>query len=241
MGNSQAGDSADMNWRRRAPYKVMLAATEILKVAGMSGYHTSIIVDDQEYFFDSLGIMAAPPLWSHVAGAGINREVVDCGRTASNGKALVQALGPFFEKGTYDIFHKNCNTFTDVALYYLTKTRLPSHYSRIERIIAATNPVSTGLLNRVFKAFIEKSTGQECEVDVYVQNPESENFVVADVIRSLDESDSESDSDDDNHSTDSDASGHASCNIAGATCCRQEEPDSRPLQTGIRKGRVLFS
>lgn len=50
-------------------------------MAGMSGYHTSVIVDAkdcevffenrkcsavlQEYFFDSIGILEAPPLASH--------------------------------------------------------------------------------------------------------------------------------------------------------------------------------
>lgn len=231
MGHAQSNDLHDANWHRRAPYQVRLAATEILKVAGVSGYHTSIIVDDREYFFDSLGIMAAPPLWSHIAGRvkqpgdqrDIRTEVIEVGRTSSSGKALVQALRPFFEKGTYDIFYKNCNTFTDVALYFLTKTRLNGCYSRIERLITATNPVSTGLLNRVFRAFVESSTGQACEVDIYVQNPEAEGFSVDEAIASLDESDSDSDSSEDS-GDDSDVSARMSCNIIRqpSTCCRRE-------------------
>jgi hypothetical protein len=229
MGNAPSGDVQDGTWQRRAPYEVRIAATEILKVAGVSGYHTSIMVDDREYFFDSLGIMAAPPLWSHIAGRvkqpgderDVRTEVIDVGRSSSSGKALVQALRPFFEKGSYDIFYKNCNTFTDVALYFLTKTRLKGRFNRIERLITATNPLSTGLLNRVFRACVESSTGQSCEVDVYVQNPEAQGFSVDDAIASLDESDSDSDSSED--SADSDVSARMSCNIMKPTqCCRPE-------------------
>mmetsp|Transcript_45534 Transcript_45534/g.90217 ORF Transcript_45534/g.90217 Transcript_45534/m.90217 type:complete len:247 (-) Transcript_45534:30-770(-) len=174
------------------PHEVRLAATEILNVAGMSGYHTSVILDDREYFFDSLGIMAAPPLSSHLAGQDLQvcagrTTVVDIGRSACSGNALVQALHPHFERGSYDIFFKNCNTFSDVALYFLTRQRLTGCYNRIERMITATSPVSTGLLNRLFRAFLESKTGLPCEDDVYVTNPEAEDFSVDDLIASFEE------------------------------------------------------
>lgn len=174
------------------PHEVRLAATEILNVAGMSGYHTSVILDDREYFFDSLGIMAAPPLASHLAGQELQvcagrTTVVDIGRSACSGNALVQALHPHFERGSYDIFFKNCNTFSDVALYFLTRQRLTGCYNRIERMITATSPVSTGLLNRLFRAFLESKTGLPCEDDVYITNPEAEDFSADDLIASFEE------------------------------------------------------
>merc|ERR1719221_1270784 len=108
---------------------------------------------------------------------------------------------------------KNCNTFTDVALHYLTKTRLDGRFNRIERLIIATNPVSTGLLNRLFRAFLESNTGSECEVDIYVTNPEVEDFSVEQVIADLDESDSDSD-EENSESSDSDGeAGRTMCNI----------------------------
>mmetsp|Transcript_24790 Transcript_24790/g.71253 ORF Transcript_24790/g.71253 Transcript_24790/m.71253 type:complete len:209 (-) Transcript_24790:74-700(-) len=192
MGNAVLcgtdGSCRASGFQRCAPYEVRLAATEILHVAGISGYHTSIIIDDREYFFDSVGIMAAPPLTSHgppEKRPEMKTAVIEIGRSTCSGNALVQALQPLFEPGTYDIFLKNCNSYTDVALYYLTRTRLPGCYSRLERFVAATSPVSTGLLNKMFRAFIEKKTGKPCEEDVYVTNPEAENFSVENVIASL--------------------------------------------------------
>merc|ERR1719356_492430 len=128
MGNSPGAGCHDDPWSRRGPHEVRLAVTEILKVAGMSGFHTSIIVDDREYFFDSHGIMVAPPLWSHLVGRSqspddVRTEVIDMGLSPCCGRAMVQALRSHFQKGSYDIFYKNCNSFTDVALYFMTKNR----------------------------------------------------------------------------------------------------------------------
>jgi len=196
MGNSAMCSHRPMGWQGSRPHEVRLAATAILSVAGMTGYHTSVIIDDREYFFDSLGIMAAPPLASHLVGQAksveVKTDVVDIGRSAVSGNALVQALHPYFEKGSYDLFFKNCNSFSDAALYFLTKTRLTGCYNRIERFITATSPVSTDLLNRLFRAFMERKTGSRCDDDIYVTNPEAEEFSVDDIISGLDASDSES-------------------------------------------------
>eukprot|EP00425_Heterocapsa_triquetra_P034053 CAMPEP_0195120832 /NCGR_PEP_ID=MMETSP0448-20130528/122757_1 /TAXON_ID=66468 /ORGANISM="Heterocapsa triquestra, Strain CCMP 448" /LENGTH=232 /DNA_ID=CAMNT_0040158281 /DNA_START=1 /DNA_END=699 /DNA_ORIENTATION=+ len=232
MGNAAASGDCRDGFERGAPHVVRLAATEILKVAGMSGFHTSLIIDDRELFFDRDGIMAAPPLWSHLAGrskhpSDLRTEVVEIGRSASGAKALVQALGPFFEKGTYDIFFKNCNSFTDAALYFLTRTRLDGHFSRIERLITATNPVSTSLLNRLFRAFIESNTGTAVDVDIYVTNPEADGFSVDDVIASFDE-ESESESEGESEESDSDLE-------AKAYCCYRPRPseDDAPGQHAL--------
>jgi len=190
---------------------VRLAATEILQVAGLSGYHTSIIVDDREFFFDCLGIMLAPPLWSHLAGPDqevkgpedVRTEVIEIGRSLYGGKAMVEALSPYFGKGSYDIFYKNCNTFTDAALYFLTRTRLPGRFNRIERLVTATNPVSTNLINRLFRSLPDEPTAEPPDAqsgehvreghEFYVPNPESEGFCVDDILSTFSDSDSDSD------------------------------------------------
>uniref|UniRef100_A0A7S4Q6V0 PPPDE domain-containing protein n=1 Tax=Alexandrium monilatum TaxID=311494 RepID=A0A7S4Q6V0_9DINO len=181
-----------------APHEVRLAATEILRVAGFSGYHTSVIVDDREYFFDSKGMMAAPPLSSHAIGQDrfpkLQTEVIEIGRSSCSGKALVGALQPLFENGSYDIFLKNCNSFSDISLYYLTRTRLPGQYNRLERFVSATSPVSTGVLNKIFRVLMERKTGKPCVEDVYVRNPEAESYSAEGAIASLDGDASESDS-----------------------------------------------
>merc|ERR1712218_49577 len=88
---------------------------------------------------------------------------------------------------------------------------------RIERLILATNPVSTGLINRLFRAFLEHDTGAECDADIYVANPEAQDFSVEDVIANFDESESESDSEE---SSDTDIDGH-SCSTMGPLFCHQ--------------------
>merc|ERR1719183_2750207 len=121
-------------------------------------------------------------------------EVINIGLSQTSGKTMLHILRSFFQKGTYDIFYKNCNTFSDAALYYLTKSRLNGCYNRIERLITATNPVSTAMINKFFRAFVENSTGAACDVDIYVPNPRSEDFHIEDVIASLDEVESDTDS-----------------------------------------------
>mmetsp|Transcript_99203 Transcript_99203/g.289503 ORF Transcript_99203/g.289503 Transcript_99203/m.289503 type:complete len:233 (+) Transcript_99203:92-790(+) len=227
MGNQTSGrESHPGTLNVQDSHEVQLAATEILRVAGMSGYHTSIIIDDREYFFDCLGIMVAPPLWSHLSGqmklpSDVNTEVIPMGRSSCSGKALVQALCPHFEKGSYDIFCKNCNSFSDAALYFLTRSRLSSRYSRIERLVTATDPVSIRLINRLLRAPAE---GNVPQADFYVRNPEAEGFTVEDLIASFDESDSESSLSD--GSSDSDAGG--TCSFTRRACNGRR---TRPTQS----------
>lgn len=202
MGGSLSGyeDDDDDDEDEGGAHTVKLAASEILSVAGQNGYHTSVIVDDKEYFFDSVGIMVAPPMWSHTVGRQNlpedveppTTEVIELEPSHSSGKAMVEALRPYFQKGTYDIFYKNCNSFTDAALYFLTKHRLMGKYNRIERMITATNPVSTSMLNMFFRAYVENVTGNSCSVDIYVPNPRAEGFTIDEVISVLDENDEDS-------------------------------------------------
>lgn len=226
MGNRTSGREHDRSLEHQEPHEIKLAATEILRVAGMSGYHTSIIIDDREYFFDCLGIMVAPPLWSHLAGQmtlprEVNTEVIEMGRSSCSGKALVQALCPHFEKGSYDIFCKNCNSFTDAALYFLTRKRLDSRFNRIERVVTATDPVSIRLINRILRAPSEAGMPNG---DFYVRNPEVEGFSVEDLIASFDGDDSESESSASEDSSDSDSA--RACSFARHTCY-VERPGSR--------------
>ncbi|CAK9068713.1 unnamed protein product [Durusdinium trenchii] len=225
----QSASTAEMPEAQEGQHTISLAATEIIRVAGMSGYHTSVIVDDQEYFFDSIGILEAKPLFSHmlpeppepdIDATGLDlppsrhpsgplrspsREpvVTRIGSSAYSGRDLVAALHQYFERGTYDVFYKNCNTFTDAALYFLTKTRMPAYCNRIERLVTATDPVSVSLLNRIFKAMVEHQQGVEVEGDIYVPNPLSAGFSVEKLIRKLEgESETESSGSDSEESED---------------------------------------
>lgn len=197
MGNAegQLDDAA-------ATHEVKLAATGFLTVAGVTAYHTSVIVDDMEYLFDSMGIMSAPPLWSHAPPESKKQrdgdddhdrqtEVLPMGTSVLSGLEMAKVLHPHFRKGTYDVLYKNCNHFTDCALAALLMIRLPGKYSRGERFITATDPISTGLMNRAFKMFIERKTGNPCDANIYQTNPLAEDFSVREVIDRLDEADEE--------------------------------------------------
>eukprot|EP00913_Durusdinium_trenchii_P007416 g6973.t1 len=143
----QSASTAEMPEAQEGQHTISLAATEIIRVAGMSGYHTSVIVDDQET-------------------GGPQMSCVSPETDIPPGDGLLKGSEPKAE-GTYDVFYKNCNTFTDAALYFLTKTRMPAYCNRIERLVTATDPVSVSLLNRIFKAMVEHQQG--VEVDKYVQ------------------------------------------------------------------------
>jgi len=182
--------------RSGATWEVQLATTEIARFVGVPAYHTSVIVGGREFYFDSQGIESGPALVSHLAGRpqGLKMEVRKVGSTARSGAALLQALAPFFAKGSYDVLHKNCNAFSDVALWFLLGTRLEGQYSRAERILLAAEPLSTHLLNQVLRAAEEIATerGDAAAAGVcqggYAFNPLAEGFSAERVFAALHQS-----------------------------------------------------
>lgn len=198
-------------------HEVKLAVTCFMRVAGMECYHTSVIVDDHEYFFDSLGIMVAPPLWSHLqAGAKTTAhlEVLDYGTSSVSGRAMAETLRPYFFKDSYDLLYKNCNHFSDLALYALNKSRLEGRISRTERFLTCTEPLSTNLMNKLFQALIERRTGEPYEAEVYTTNPNAVDFDTDQVIRDLDDMDEDSSEDEDAY--------YIGCHaIRKAPCCQR--------------------
>merc|ERR1712014_63278 len=45
-----------------------------------------------------------------------------------------RVLGPLFPPGTYDLIRKNCNCFSDCALFYLLGDRLETRFRAIEKM-----------------------------------------------------------------------------------------------------------
>ena len=93
MGNIPSSRDDEHAQAHLTPHDVRLAVTEILTLAGATAYHSSVIVDNREYYFDSVGIMIAPPLWSHLVGqakhpGNMKTEVIDIGRSSNGGKAM---------------------------------------------------------------------------------------------------------------------------------------------------------
>ena len=58
----------------------------------------------------------------------------DMGFTNHYGCDLERTLRPYFSSGTYDLLKKNCNSFSDCALWYLCRVRLPGSYNRMEKL-----------------------------------------------------------------------------------------------------------
>ncbi|CAJ1421861.1 unnamed protein product [Effrenium voratum] len=109
---------------------VELAASLLFTIPGLaSAYHTSVVVNGEEFFFSDSGIFSNSSLTSH---QGQPSEKVTVGYSKWTGQQLVKALQEHFRPGTYDLIRKNCNSFSDCALHFLLGKRLPSKYSAME-------------------------------------------------------------------------------------------------------------
>lgn len=86
---------------------------------------------------------------------------------------LVKSLQHYFLPGTYDLLRKNCNSFTDCAMFCLTGGRLDEKYKTLEGIgLAAEKHVS--LVSRLTR-------GQ------YTPNPKTVSFELNGVISELEQ------------------------------------------------------
>merc|ERR1712023_500460 len=94
------------------------------------------------------------------------------GLTAISGKQMHTALKPFFQRGSYDLLRKNCNSFSDCALFYLLDVRLDPKYRGLEQIGHAADK-NAGLVRTL-------SGGD------YQPNPKADGFSVNSVVRQVD-------------------------------------------------------
>jgi len=232
--------------------KVLLAATELFQVMGSHAYHTSVIVGSRELFFDGGGVVEARAFWSHAWCQGCQEkfdsqsivdttEVVEMGSTTLSTKEVIKALGAHFQVGSYDVLRKNCNTFTDAAIYLLTGQRLGVKFNRLERWVMALEPVSTDILRMIMRQTNKtEETLQDKAVDVqseetqeltshgYVANPQSESFNVEDVIAFIDGPDNR------RVKASPDALSSAWCSRSYACCGKLESlPAAEPLVQSV--------
>lgn len=151
---------------KQGKYKVSIAATVLFgHSAIVGGYHTSILIDDEEYFFTDSGIWYDNQLLSH---QGTPTETVEVGRTDYSGTELWWALSPHFRAGSYDFLKKNCNAFSDCALFFLTRGRLPSKYRTLDKI-------GDGM----------PETFQRVTAGWYKPNPDSQNWSLEETIEEV--------------------------------------------------------
>ncbi|CAK9082243.1 unnamed protein product [Durusdinium trenchii] len=117
-----------------AGHKVELAATKLGPgFPGFQAYHTSVKVDDMEYSFSGEGIVVQRGLPSHMRLPD-TPEVVYVGLTSLSGDVMQKHLTGFFKRGSYDLLRKNCNSFSDCALYFLLDMRLDPSYKGLEQL-----------------------------------------------------------------------------------------------------------
>eukprot|EP00931_Biecheleriopsis_adriatica_P120447 TRINITY_DN95575_c0_g1_i1.p1 TRINITY_DN95575_c0_g1~~TRINITY_DN95575_c0_g1_i1.p1 ORF type:complete len:198 (-),score=45.68 TRINITY_DN95575_c0_g1_i1:16-609(-) len=148
-----------------AGHRVELAATKLGPgFPGFQAYHTSVAVDDVEYAFSFEGIVSGPGLMSHRHLPDAPPEVVYMGLTALSGDQLLKNLKTFFKRGTYDLLRKNCNSFSDCALFFLLDARLDQSLRGLEQL---------GHMADKRAGIIQKITGGD-----YKPNPHADNFSV---------------------------------------------------------------
>lgn len=146
------GTPRDEAWDCSQPSnRVQLAATELFSLPGLgTAYHTSVLVNNEEFFFSDSGIFSDRALTSH---QGCPTEpLVDLGVSARTGHQLLCATQHHFREGSYDLLRKNCNSFSDCAIHFLLGRRLDRRYTALERIGMRAGP---DMIQRVLKGMYQ--------------------------------------------------------------------------------------
>jgi len=113
-------------------YEVELAVSPLVGLKGVAGYHTSVLVGGEEYCFSPTGINCSPMLLSHCGSKDMQRFHI--GISTHAGNVMSDFLEKHFMPGTYDLLTKNCNAFSDCALFFLCEQRLWPGFRLIERL-----------------------------------------------------------------------------------------------------------
>mmetsp|Transcript_11396 Transcript_11396/g.27405 ORF Transcript_11396/g.27405 Transcript_11396/m.27405 type:complete len:248 (-) Transcript_11396:131-874(-) len=169
----QPGDatSSSHGKGRAANNQVQLAVSPLGGVPGATAYHSSVIVNGDEYFFSDGGISFGSGLQSHKnpQNPDSKPEVFDMGMSPYTGTQMKSALERFFHSGTYDLLRKNCNSFSDCALFYLLHKRLDKKYRAMEKLGASAMGI------------VQAASGGQ-----YQPNPKAEGFDVEKVCDEID-------------------------------------------------------
>ncbi|KAH8733746.1 PUL domain-containing protein [Ilyonectria robusta] len=97
-------------------------------------YHTSIQVNGREYVYDG-GIIAIAPGSSHL---GQPMEKMHLGTTnlpIDVIEEFLDSLRPIFTLEAYDLFHHNCNNFSDSFSNFLVGKGIPEHISKMPQAV----------------------------------------------------------------------------------------------------------
>jgi len=150
-------------------FQVKLAVSPLGRLGGVAGFHTSVIVGGRELFFGNCGISSFHSCFSHQNNPDL--QVIDMGISRYSHLDVARILRKHFLPGTYDILLKNCNSFTDCALYMMCEQRLAWHFRGLDTIGRTVD--ANGLLRSLLP-------------DRYRPNPLCADWQLEDVIGQID-------------------------------------------------------
>mmetsp|Transcript_101133 Transcript_101133/g.292455 ORF Transcript_101133/g.292455 Transcript_101133/m.292455 type:complete len:231 (-) Transcript_101133:126-818(-) len=117
--------------RLRVQHVVTSIVPEVMPI---QGYHSSVLVGNIEYTFScDGGVVISEGPESH-EDLEAETTYIDLGVHAIDFGAFEAAILPHFEDGTYDLLRKNCNSFTDAAIQFLTGGRMDPKFRQLESI-----------------------------------------------------------------------------------------------------------
>jgi len=107
-------------------------------MAGQVMYHTSVIIQNNEFFFGKDG-MQTKKIGARFSTPPSHEDkkmcvVFEVGHTRRSPNELIETMLQHFSPDSYDLLRKNCNSFTDCCLAYLISRRLPQKYSVSENL-----------------------------------------------------------------------------------------------------------
>mmetsp|Transcript_7529 Transcript_7529/g.22161 ORF Transcript_7529/g.22161 Transcript_7529/m.22161 type:complete len:179 (-) Transcript_7529:67-603(-) len=138
-------------------HKVQLVATAFgPRIPGIGqAYHTSVVIDGIEYSFSAAGIVQNRGIQTHIPYRN-TPEIFDCGMTHVSGRTMRAALRKDFQRNSYDLLRKNCNSFSECALYYLCGSHLKDEFRILEKI-GRTVDQHTGFINVISGGYYRKN------------------------------------------------------------------------------------
>jgi len=123
-------------------HSVRLAISQVVVAGCQPTYHSSVIVDGEEFAFGRAGISSGNI--GPASHGGSRPKLIDRGSSHRSGTQLRAALAPHFRPHTWDARRKSCHSFSDCALVYLLgcEQRLDPEY-----FVEATLPMEGYIAN----------------------------------------------------------------------------------------------
>lgn len=104
-------------------------------------YHTAVVLNGKEYYFDREGVTSTP---AGKTRFGLPIEVLDAGETYIPEDVFLEYLDELrqgqFKFGSYDVLKNNCNHFTHEALQFLNGGELEKRILHLpEQVLSSPN------------------------------------------------------------------------------------------------------